>query len=97
MIVSIIGLTLGAGATWHNRALAHLADARAASRLAESALTSLQSNQHPTNAPTVHYHQIAQASDFPGMTWVEVNATVNGRSASLIGLVPTQSLAGGGS
>jgi hypothetical protein len=96
LILSIIGLTLGAGAAWHQRALGHLADTRAASRLAESALTSLQAGQHLSTSG-VHYHALAGKQQISGMSWIEVSATFNGRSATLVGLVPSQSVAGGGS
>jgi Tfp pilus assembly protein PilX len=96
LIISVIGVTLGAGAAWHKRALSRLSDSRAALRVAESALTSLQAGQHVT-ASTVEFHPIAQGSDVRGMTWVQVSATINGRSAPLVGLVPSQSLSGGGS
>jgi hypothetical protein len=96
LLISIIGVALSTGATWHNRALSHLADSRAATRLAESALISLQFGQHPTDK-TIHLVPLRQPTEIPGTTWLEVTATINGRSASLTGLVPTQSLSGAGS
>jgi hypothetical protein len=56
----------------------------------------LQAGQHPSTGD-VHYHSLPQTQQITGMTWIEVSATVNGRSATLVGLVPAQSLPGAGS
>jgi Tfp pilus assembly protein PilX len=95
MILGIIGLTLGAGAAWHQRALAHLSDMRAASRVAESALISMQAREQFDRSKVV-CREVAGAQNPAGMSWVEVSAKVNGRSASLVGLVPKESLSAGG-
>lgn len=91
ILVGMIAGMLGAAAGWHYRALKHLADTRAATRLAESTLISLQTGQ-PVAAADSKCRELSAATDLPGMTWVEVSATVDGRSASLVGLVPNNSL-----
>jgi Tfp pilus assembly protein PilX len=99
ILVSLIAAMLGAAANWHQRALTHLADSRSATRLAESAILSMQSGQTPPQSAdaTLTIHKLSDASDVPGKTWVEVDATVANRRASLIGLVPQNTLPGGGS
>ncbi len=99
IIVSILGAILGGGAAMHQRGLKHLADTRAASRLAESALLSMQSGQTPhaasPGAPGPAVRELSPA-DVAGMSWVEVRATVHGRAASLVGLVPRNAIPPGG-
>jgi hypothetical protein len=105
ILVSLIAAILGAAADFHQRALRHLADSRAAARLAESALLSMQSGQTPPsyNDASLAFHRLSVSSDSPGnKTWVRVEAAVGGRRASLVGLVPQNALptersSGGGS
>ncbi|HEX4055649.1 MAG TPA: type II secretion system protein [Tepidisphaeraceae bacterium] len=93
IIVSILGAILGGAAAMHQRSLKHLDATRAASHLAESALLSMQSGQPPRAAEkkSLAIHELSSA-DVPGMSWVEVRATVHGRSASLVGLVPRNTI-----
>jgi hypothetical protein len=93
ILLSLVAAILSTAAGWHQRALRHLADSRAAVRAAESALISLQAGQIPPNDSTIFLHKLTASSDVPGKAWVEVDAKAGQRSASLIGLVP----AGGGS
>jgi hypothetical protein len=99
ILVSLIAAMLGAAANWHQRALTHLADSRSATRLAESAILSMQSGQTPSPAgdAALTIHKLSDSSDIPGKTWVQVDATVANHRASLIGLVPQNTLPGGGS
>jgi type II secretory pathway pseudopilin PulG len=99
ILVSIIAAMLSAAADWHQRALRHLTDSRSATRLAESAISSMQSGQTPSQGGDsgLTFHKLSASSDFPGKTWVQVEATVGNRRASLIGLVPQNALPGGGS
>jgi|ERR1700678_2331059 hypothetical protein len=99
ILVSLIAAMLGAAADWHQRALRHLADSRSATRLAESAILSMQSGQTPpaSGDAALTIHKLSNSSDIPGKTWVEVDATVGKRHASLVGLVPPNTLPGGGS
>jgi type II secretory pathway pseudopilin PulG len=91
ILVSIIAAILGAAADWHQRALRHLTNSRAATRLAESAILSMQSGQTPSNRGEagLTFHKLSASSDIPGKIWVEVEATV--------GIVPQNALPGGGS
>jgi hypothetical protein len=104
ILVSFIAAILGAAADFHQRAQRHLADTRAAARLAESALLSMQSGQtpRPFGEASLAFHRLSASSDFPGKTWVRVEAAVGDRTASLVGLVPqtavpTERSSGGGS
>jgi hypothetical protein len=99
ILVSLIAAMLGLAADWHQRALRHLADSRSATRLAESAILSMQSGQAPSPSgdAALTVRKLSDSSDVPGKTWVEVDATVGNRRASLIGLVPQNTLPGGGS
>lgn len=99
ILISLIAAMLGAAANWHQRALRHLADSRSATRLAESAILSMQSGQTPSRGSdaALTIHKLSDSSDIPGNAWVEVDATVGNRRASLVGLVPQNTLPGGGS
>ena len=108
MIVAILAGLLGAAVAAQDRALHHLADSRAAMRLAESTLISLQAGDTVAPAPgngnpgesrgggfangpsagNVTIRQLSTDSSAAGMVWVQVQATVNGRHAALVGLVP---------
>jgi len=105
MIVAILVAILGLAVASHQRGLKHLADSRSATRLAESALISLQSGQSPSipadaegkpSTSNLAFHELSVSPDFPGQVWIEVHAAVNGRQASLVGLVPRNSLPHGG-
>ena len=86
VIVAILAGTLGAAVASRERALHHLADVRAAQRLAESALISLQSGQ-TAPAEGISIRDLPDASPNLQSKWVQVTATVNGRQAQIIGLV----------
>jgi type II secretory pathway pseudopilin PulG len=98
MIVAILAAILGFAAASHQRGLKHLADSRSATRLAESALISMQSGQSPSIPANSNlaFHELPVSPEFPGKVWIEVDAAVNGRQASLVGLVPRNSLPHGG-
>jgi type II secretory pathway pseudopilin PulG len=96
ILVSIIAVMLGLAAGWHQRALKHLADSRSATRLAESALLSMETGQITGDAGLT-IHRLSTPPQVPGKAWVEVDATVGNCRASLIGLVPQKTLPGGGS
>jgi hypothetical protein len=69
--------------------LMRLENSRAAARLAESALFSLQSGHSPSKSPDgrIEVRRLA-ASAPPNLAWIEVTAIVAGRSSELIGLAP---------
>jgi hypothetical protein len=78
---------LGAAAAARERALHHLGETRAAVQLAESALISLQSGE-AAPAGRISIHELPTESNIAGMVWVQVQTTVNGRQATLVGLIP---------
>ena len=90
LIVAILAAILGLAAASHQRGLKHLADSGSATRLAESALISMQCGQSPSIPANckLAVRQLSVPSEFPGRIWIEVDAAVNGRHASLVGLVP---------
>src|SRR2546430_6567698 len=64
------------------------ADSRAALRLAEQLLTAMQTSATPPAADagnTIRITKLATPADSPTFAWVNVQITVNGRSAELIG------------
>jgi type II secretory pathway pseudopilin PulG len=94
IIVALLAAILGAAAAMNQRSLQHLADSRAATLEAESALLSLQSHQKPTlgNGGQSSCKKLSDFPKTPNMTWIEVRATVNARTATIIGLVPQNAL-----
>jgi type II secretory pathway pseudopilin PulG len=96
MIVAVLGAMIGAAGAAHQRALKHLDDARAATHLAESALLSMQSGQKPVAGSELAVRELPSPADLAGMSWVEVRASVHGKSASLVGLVPRDAVPTGG-
>ncbi len=75
-----------------NQAQKRLADTRAAARLAESRLVELQSGAPLLAAvpddQTTSVTALPDPSPAGAMRWVRVRATVGGREAELVGLVP---------
>jgi type II secretory pathway pseudopilin PulG len=70
--------------------LRQLSNSREASRLAESALTSVQAGQLPL-VPLdclVIYHPLPDASPSSQTVWLDVRATVRGKTADIIGVAP---------
>jgi len=105
MIVAILTAILGLAVASHQRGLKHLADSRSATRQAESALISMQSGQSPSipadvegkpSTSNLAFHELPVSPELSSNVWIEVDATVNGRPASLVGLVPRNSLPHGG-
>jgi Tfp pilus assembly protein PilX len=94
IIISILGTLLGAAAAMHDRAAHHFDDTRAAMRQAESALLTMESNNKPTvgNGGLLTVKKLPTQSQTPGLTWIEIRATVHTRTAALIGLVPESSI-----
>jgi len=97
--LALLGIIAGMLAVALNRqqlALRRLADSRAACRLAENTLANLRSGRaapHPAaDTDTVRWRRIDLPRPPAGMVWVQVDATVNGRQNSLIGLVPSSSV-----
>jgi type II secretory pathway pseudopilin PulG len=94
-VVMILAGALAVSLTRRQAVSNHLADSRAATRLAEQVLTALQSGQ-PIPAgdaetiivikPSADSAGAAGAADAAGFRWVTVQVTRRGRSASLVGL-----------
>jgi hypothetical protein len=99
MLVGILAIILSKAIGAHQSGINHLADTRAASRLAESAMSSMQSGEAPMAGDanqSIAIRKDSPAAGITGMSWVEVDAGVDGRHASLVGLVPLDSIPGGG-
>jgi hypothetical protein len=94
-LMGLLSITLAMALHWQDRGLDQLAEARAASRAAEAALTALQSGGTPAQSPDVSLTITPLAnSDVQGMQWVQVSAQTAGRTASLIGLAPNSTMGG---
>jgi hypothetical protein len=95
ILVSITAVLLAAAVHHTQRGSARLADSRAAVNLAEQTLIALQAGLTVPKAPEGAKVQI-EMSDAPGaadgLAWATVTAQVNGRSASLTGLVKADAL-----
>jgi type II secretory pathway pseudopilin PulG len=96
ILISLIAMMLAIAAGWNRRALDHLSDSRAAARLAESSLISLQSGQAPASGAPITFRKLSASTEIPGHAWVEVDAAVKKHHATLVGLVPQAALHGGG-
>jgi hypothetical protein len=92
-LVSALAATLIVLSGRQRRVSDGLADVRAAGRAAEAALADLQAGRPPKAVPgegLAFARATTEGADAvpAGRAWVTVRATVNGRSAALIGLVP---------
>jgi type II secretory pathway pseudopilin PulG len=89
-ILALLGVIIAAEMSWHARAAQRLANIRAASELAESALFDLQQGHplHPDGGnDQTKVEQLAGGDPIPHSAWVRVTATHDGQSALLVGLV----------
>jgi len=94
LLLATMTTVLAVGVRSRQKGGAHLLDTRAALRSAEAALYELQSGAAaPSARRGVNVRVVEQKSDTApaGHRWVRVEATCNGRGASLIGLVPASS------
>jgi len=96
IIMTALAGVLALAARRDSIGLAHLSDSRASARVAESVLTAMQFGRTPPAADDakVSVKQLATPSEAAGMVWVEVTAEISKRSATLVGLVPQDSIAG---
>jgi type II secretory pathway pseudopilin PulG len=89
-IIVILATVLATAVTRQQRASNHLADSRAAARLAEQTLTALQRGDAAPPAPEAAKIEV-RAVDAPAPSttsrWVQVRATLRGRSSDVIGIV----------
>jgi len=92
IVLALIATLLVTTQNQHRRALAHLADSRAAAYLAEHVLLDLQMGRAmPTSQPDgpVSLRVLDGPAPSPQQTWVAVTAKVNASQEQLMGLVPT--------
>jgi hypothetical protein len=89
-VVLILAAALAVSLKRRQAVVDHLADSRAATRVAEQTLTALQSGQAAPMGDAETKIEIrpagAAAADVAGLRWVTVEITRNGRKASLTGL-----------
>jgi type II secretory pathway pseudopilin PulG len=88
-VVLILAGALAVSLTRRQAVSNHLADSRAATRVAEQVLTALQSGEPlpAGDAETkIAVKPVAGAADVAGLRWVSVAVTRGGRAASLVGL-----------
>jgi hypothetical protein len=91
-MVAALAAVLASAVGRERTAELRLADDRAAVRVAEHALLDLQNSQPLPPLPAdvrVAVHAVSDAPVAPaGFAWADVEATVRGRQASLVGIVP---------
>jgi type II secretory pathway pseudopilin PulG len=92
IIMSLLAGVLAVGAQTEQSNLRRLAESRAASRAAEAALISMQCGRYQPSAD-VTVRALSEPTNVPGMTWVQVRATFNGRSSVLVGMAPQKIVA----
>jgi type II secretory pathway pseudopilin PulG len=93
VLLAALGTAMVVAQSARSHAARKLADTRTAIRLAERSLSELQSGRSiPTDMPDAHVEVRRLTGDpgIPGQKWVQVRITLNGQSAVLSGLVPTQ-------
>jgi type II secretory pathway pseudopilin PulG len=81
--------------------LQKLSNSREAARLAESAITSMQSGQaipDSVTSPDIHLkvQPLSDPAPTPDQVWVDVTASVRNASTDVVGLVPRKSAPAGG-
>jgi hypothetical protein len=95
-IVALLTVVLASAVGRERAAANHLADSRAAARLAERAALALQLHQPlDRSAGTVQIVPLvgADAASAPaGFTWANLRATANGQSAQLTALLPAPAI-----
>ncbi len=89
ILLAIAATLLVVAVNRQRRGLDRLDQTRSAFRVAESAMSALQSGRSPSPDFPVHVTLLSTASPSPDMHWIDLTAQVDGRSAHLIGLVPT--------
>ena len=94
-LLAFIMILLAVALGRQQKVLNRVADSRAALRIAEATLTAMQTHRiAPTAAPAsaVRIIKLDTPCECSGYAWAKVQATVNGRSASLVGVVPASSI-----
>jgi hypothetical protein len=88
ILLTTLAVVLATAIGQRVRAANRLADSRTASRLAEAALFDLQQNRPPPAGVGVRHLLPGREDDV--LQWVQVTATVNGRTVALTGAVRRQ-------
>lgn len=87
LMLMLVTVVLLAGITGRSRIAARrLADDRAATRLAETTLLRLAADGSATIDDAVHVTPLDTAAP-PGLRWVNATSNLNGRRATIVGLV----------
>lgn len=91
-IVAIVAVLLITAVGRQNKATARLGDSRAATRIAEDVLTSLQTGASaPADAEAnVQVVRSPATNVAPGKEWADVTVVYRGRTATLTGLVAAE-------
>ena len=91
-ITAVLALVLVTAVTKSRRAETRLDDGSAAWRIAQRAMADLQQGKMPnkTEEAEIKVTVAPGGAKTPGQTWTNVTVTYRGRTATLIGLVPTK-------
>jgi len=95
ILVATLATVLAIAMNRQNRAQQKLADSRAAVRIAERVLADLQTSGKTAaddDDTRITIHRAEGAADARGLAWAEVRVAFRDQQASLVGLVPRQSL-----
>lgn len=94
-ILAVLGVVLATEVGWHTQAMQKLANRRAASHLAESAVFQLQQGRRlPNVTGQVTVQPLTNLGAVPRYQWVRVVANDEGQTAALVGLVRRDALGG---
>ena len=91
LLIGVLGLVLVVGVTTAAKAHRRLADSAAATVAAEQAMALLRDRQpvpQTLNDVAVQVQAAEGGQAVVGHRWVEITATRNGRTATLVGLAP---------
>ena len=91
-LLAILSVALISIVRRERRAATVLSDQREATGAAEAVLSGLQARLPPAPGTDVRLTPSPGGDPVAGQAWVEVRATVRGRSASVVGLVPEDAL-----
>jgi hypothetical protein len=94
-----VGTLLVVAVSRHNRGADRLAETREAVSLAENTMIALQTGQpipHAAQGQKIQVQKLDTPSGVEGMAWATVKTVVNGRSATLTGLVRASATSTGG-
>ncbi len=94
-LMALIAVLLAVAVGRHHRGADRLAGSRAAVNLAEDGLTALQAAQPLPQVPagaTIDVQKLDHPSNVEGAVWASVQTKINGRTATLTGLVRASAL-----